>query len=336
MPTLSKTYYSSNNRALDDTSTAARVAASVLFALKATLMGQVSGTDGPEGARPVGSYWTLYASSDSSTAGVDSTDRIGSTFNAAKWVRVAAGGTPHTWFVLKSPTTLLDGPWYLCVDYIGADDHHFSIGISRQPFSGGAPTTSARPTSTNESFFTAQDFNDASVNPGKTHYTCDDNGGFWFDMSRNGVGFTQLTIAVLPLIDARSSDAARSVLFCSFNATTPGSMEPSLNLLFKGVRYDNSAGLASTEGRLVNLTFSGSSWGALQTNTNANDAKLDLLPVAYCFDVSTAHIGMRGRLPDVWYIGKQVAPGSAVPSTGQQNCTVIGGILRPCSIALSM
>ncbi len=57
---LSKTWYSSGNMALADSSTASRCAFSALWAFGAMLTGNQSGTNGPEGARPSSVCWLFH------------------------------------------------------------------------------------------------------------------------------------------------------------------------------------------------------------------------------------------------------------------------------------
>lgn len=333
---LSKTWYSTANRAFDNTSSAANMAASALFALYGTLAGYTSGTDGPEGARPSSVYWTLVGSSDSSTAGIDSTQRIGTTFSLAKWVNVTAGGTPHTWFVLQSPSGLLDGPWYLCVDYIGADVEHATFVISKQVFSGGS--TSARPTSTNEAPLTAQPFIESTVAACKSYFTCDANGGFRFFLSRNGVGFFQFVLAVESLVEARTSgDSGRTIMWCQQTISTPGVMVSTSSSAIRGVAQDGVTPLISTTAQFLTTTLQNTAGlAASWTATNSIDAVVDALPMLYIWDATTSHHGIRGRLPDMWWVGRQVVSGSTVPSTGNPERIILGDAMTPGSVAPSL
>lgn len=331
---LSKTWYTTANRALDDVTTAQRMASSALFALYGTLLGYVSGTDGPEGARPSSVYWTLAGSSDSSTAGIDATQRIGTSYNNAKWVNVAAGGTPHTWFVLQSPSGLLDGSWYLCVDWIGTDVEHATFVVSKNVFSGGS--TSARPTSVNEAALTGQAFIETTVAACKSYLSTDANGGFWFLLSRNGQGLFQFMLSVQPLVEARSSgDSGRTVMLCYQGTSSPGAPQASSSLTLRGVTQDASAGVISTTMLLVGPQLSNTgAWNP--TTTNSIDSQIDSLPTVYVNDTTAAHHGIRGRIPDCWWIATQVAVGSTVPSAGTVERITAGTMQIPGSVAPSL
>lgn len=333
--TLSKTWYTTANRAYDDVSTATRVASSALFALYGTLAGYTSGTDGPEGARPSSVYWTLVGSSDASTAGIDSTQRIGTTYNAAKWTRVAAGGTPHTWFVLQSPSGLLDGPWYLCVDWIGSSDQVATFVISKNVFSGGS--TSARPTSTNESVLTAQTFVESTVAAGKSYFVTDANGGFRFLLSRNSVGFFEFYLAIESLVEARTSgDAGRTMMFCQQTPSSRGAGQQELALAVRGLAQDGTTVLASTTAAMTQMGFPAGGFASIYTTTNAIDAQVDGLPCGWIYDNTASHKGIRGRVPDWWAVASQVAVGSTVPATGNPERIVLGSVMIPGSVAPSL
>lgn len=331
---LSKTWYTTANRAYDDVTTAQKMASSALFALYGTLLGYVSGTDGPEGARPSSVYWTLAGSSDSSTAGIDATQRIGTTYNNAKWVNVAAGGTPHTWFVVQSPSGLLDGPWYLCVDWIGTDVEHATFVISKNAFTGGS--TSARPTSTNEAALTGQAFIETTVAAGKSYFSTDANGGFYFLLSRNGQGLFQFCLSIQPLVEARSSgDSGRTIMFAWQGTTAPGAPNFTSALIIRGVTQDASAAVVGSVMLLVGPQLSNTgAWS--QTNTNSIDSQVDALPMVYVNDTTAAHHGIRGRIPDCWYISTQVAVGSTIPAVGTVERIIAGGFQIPGSLAPSL
>lgn len=334
---LSKTWYTTANRALDDVTTAQKMASSALFALYGTLAGYVSGTDGPEGARPSSVYWTLAGSSDSSTAGIDATQRIGTSYNNAKWVNVAAGGTPHTWFVLQSPSGLLDGPWYLCVDWIGASVETATFVISKNAFTGG--TTSARPTSTNEAALTGQLFIESVVAACKSYFSTDANGGFRFLLSRNGQGIFQFYLGIESLVEARTSgDSGRTLMFCQQTTSARGAGTQETSMSVRGLAQDGTTALVSTIGTLFETTFSatGGSWGTSSTGTNSIDSQVDALPMGWVYDNTTSHKGIRGRLPDWWAVAAQVAVGSTVPSTGSPERIIAGTIMIPGSVAPSL
>lgn len=332
---LSKTWYSTANRALDDTSTAAKASSSALWALGATLTGNVSGTNGPEGARPSGAYWTLIASSNSLTAGIDATDRLhfSGSYTSTDWVQVTSTGV-HTWYILQSPSGLLDGPWYLCIDYIGAQVENCAFIVSNTVFSGG--TTSARPTATGESALTAQQFISTTASAGKTYFSTDANGGFRFYVSRNGTGYFSTAMGFEPWVETHSGDTARTVFWLSFVDSTPGAMGSQTNWNFRGKTQDNSAAVTTTFGIFDGTVRpAGTNINSL-ANTNSIDSTIDAIPMGYIMDTTTTHHGIRGRIPDLWLCGLQAAPGSTIPSTGSPERMICGSWMTVGSVAPSL
>lgn len=334
---LSKTWYTSANLALSDTSTASKMAHSALWGLGAMLTGNQSGTNGPEGARPSSVYWTLVGSSNSSTAGIDSTDRLhfAGSFTDGDWVRNTAGSA-HTWFVLQSPSGLLDGPWYLCVDYIGpTNDQTCSIIVAKNVFSGGS--TTARPTSTSESVVTSFQFITTTQAAGKIHLNTDANGGFRFMISRNGTGYFSTYIAVEPLVEYHSTDPSRTFLFTSFLDSGTGALSIAQNITVRGICNDNSTALTTSNCGLGEIMFrpGGLSFTSY-TTTNALDSTVDALPCNYVYDNTTSHKGVRGRCPDMWDVGAQVAVGSTFPGSGNPERVLVGSRMIGMSVAPSL
>ncbi len=258
-------------------------------------------------------------------------------FTAGDWVRAAAA-SPHTWFVLQSPSGLLDGPWYLCVDYIGpTNDQTCSVIISNNVFSGGS--TSARPTSTNESVATSYQFISTTAGAGKTYLTTDANGGFRFLTSRNGTGYFSNVLAVEPAVESHSGDAARTFMWAYFLDSGTGAVADNSSAgFFRGRASDGTTALTTTN--LAWLApiqrFNGQALSGTATSTNAIDSTVDAYPSVYLYDATTSHKGGRGRLPDCWWVGAQVVPGSTVPGSGNPERMVYGNMMGPGSVAPSL
>lgn len=335
---LSKTWYSSMNLALADTSTATKAAHSSIWAFGAMLLGYQSGTNGAEGARPGSVAWTLEGSSDSTTAGIDSTDRLvfSGAFTDAKWVRNTAGSA-HTWFVIKSPSGLLNGPWYICFDYIGpTNDQTCSMIVSRGVFSGGS--TTARPTATNESVLTSFQFCSTTAGAGKAHLIgIDENGGFRWARSRNGTGYFDCFISLESLVEYHSGDGARSHLLMHFLDSSPGAMAMTQSPQMRGFCSDGTTGLTGTNQGIGEIVFrpAGIAMNSY-TTTSAIDGTVDALPVCYVYNHTTNFRSIRGRYPDMWNVGNQVAVGSTFPGTGNPERVLVGAYMMACSVAPSL
>lgn len=333
---LSKTYYSTMNRALDDTSTTNKVASSTLFALKEFLMGGISGTNGPEGARPSSAYWTLVQCTDSVTVKTDGTDLLGgAAYDSTKWVRNTAGNA-HTWFVLKSPTGMLDQPWYFTVDWAGANDQIATFVLTKTLPSGG--TTTARPTSTVEAT-RANIFAEASANAAKSHFITDANGNFWFLESRNGQGYFQFCAMWQELTEARSSgDTGRAVALFSQAVVNGGALDYVNNTTgLNPISLTYNLVAASTTKILLPQMYGSAAAAAWNVaGTNASDAKVDSMPIFYVYDQLAGSTGVRGRMADIFVTGRQVAVGSVEPASGTPVTVCVGSVWIPCSVAPSL
>ncbi len=336
---LSKTWYTSGNYALASTGTATLCAQSTIWGILAMLTGSQSGTDGPEGARPSGCYWTLVGSSNGTTAGIDATDRLhlAGSFTTGDWVRNTAGNA-HSWCVLRSPAGLLDGPWYLCFDYIGpSNDQTGSFVISKNVFSGGS--TTARPTSTGESVAIGQQFCSTTAGAGKLYLSTDANGGFRILRSRNGTSYFDFVLAIEPTVEYHSGDAARTFMWSDFRDTGSGVMLDSSNsVVMRGLCSDGTTAITSTNLNMAGIYLrpQSQSLGSNATTLNVVDSTLDMYPSIYIYDSTNSKKGGRGRLPDMWQVGAQVVPGSTVPSTGSPERIVFGSFAMAGSVAPSL
>jgi len=325
---LSKTWYTTANRALDDVTTALRQGASGLFALKAFLKGEVSGTNGPEGARPGSTFWTCKGSSDGATAGMDDVDRLGATFDPSKWVRAAAG-VAHSWIVLQAPGTIQDAPWFLTIDYASTSDAVAAFYITKVLPTGGSIT--ARPTSTIESSYTNQQFSSATLGAGNTHFVTDANGSFHFFSSRNGTGYAQFYFTFQSIVDGRSGDVARAFMYAHQVETTHGAPVLSSVTNFRGLSYTGGNSINTTNGRIGRLFFAGQEFSAAITGTNPHDAKVDMIVGPWLVDTTLTGT-IRGRFPDMWMCGFAANAGTVFPIVGNPERVNLGDIVIPCSV----
>lgn len=336
MPT-SKQWYTSANLAIADSTTASRCAHSSIWGFGAMLLGHQSGTNGPEGARPSSSNWTLAGSSNSSTAGMDTTDRLNfsGAFTDANWVRAAAG-VAHTWFVLSSPNTVLDGPWHICFDYIGpTNDQTCTLVVSKNVFSGGS--TTARPTSVNESVLTGFQFCSTTQAAGKIHLAIDADGNFRWLRSRNGTGYFDTFISIESLVEYHSGDPARAFMLTHFLDSGTGALTNSQSPAMRGLCNDGTTALTTNNCGIGEMLFRPGGISLTSYNTtNTVDSTVDALPMCYVYDNTTARKGIRGRYPDMWDVGAQVAVGSTFPGTGNPERTLVGSKMIAFSVAPSL
>lgn len=322
---LTRTWYTDANYAIPDFSSTANTCKSILWSIKALLKGTVSGTNGPEGAPPVGSRWTVVGSSDSVTGAMDGTDRWLDTFDATKIVSSTAAA-PHSWIVLQSPAIL--GPYYLLIDYGANSASAIAIYTSKAAFTGG--TASARPTSTTEVTNATSTFNDQVASINRVTRVTDANGNFWVLASRTGTGIIQFGLGVQTLIDVAPSDTMS--VFSIGQYATSGAFNPSGSISVTGRTWNNGA---VTTGGPNDYNVS-SSWASLTPGNNpANGGAYDALPV-FVITTNTGAAGVRGRLPDVGYVNGSMAIASNVPLTGNIEQTNTKGWLIPCSVTLTV
>lgn len=326
---VSEPYYSAVNRPLDDTTTGLRSHASMWFAFKGILTGALSGyTNGPNGAPPAASYWTIHSSSDGVTAGVG--DNLGGVvFTAAKWVRAAAG-VAHSWFVLQSPSLpgLTDGPFYVLVSFGTASDQNVVIAISKTAFSGG--TITADPTAAGQSTYTTFQMHPNTTTNGKTHFLVDGRGSFWFFSSKNATGYAHACVAVQSLTETRpSNDVGRTVLLAQFTDSGRGAPNITQTTSLRGFHMDGTA----ATGANLNMAYLGvSSSNALVTNItqlNGADSKLDSVACCYVCSSLAGQMGIRGRIKDAWQVASGQNNGAGDPADTAPVRVVMGGLALP-------
>lgn len=351
---LSRTWYTEANRAADDFSTAANLAKSILFILQAFLRGTNTtlGTLGAEGAKPNGAKWTVAGASDGTTGAMDgSTTRIpGTTFDATKWVRAAANGTAHSWIVLTSP----DGAWHFKISYIGASDQVCTLSFAKAAYTGGSNTTD--PTSTNEtSYTTTSQFAENVASAHRCSMVVDASGNWHFFVSKNGSGFFNYHLMMVPLIETPADvigtpgvDTWRMLLSSGYEATARGAERRNNGI----TSYANGNGpLMRTHDGLQQLRVGtdlyvtigargdgGTFLDNVITTPNPVSGGFDTMPL-WVWSTRASYQGLRGRVPDVLTAhgsqtttGDGMAVGASEPNSGAQLRTVVGNLLMPFSV----
>jgi hypothetical protein len=368
---LSRTWYTDANYVASDVTTAAKLSHSILFALKAFLMGQITGTNGPDGAPPSGARWTCTKScafvSGAQTVSLVA-DLFSSTFVDTEWVRATAG-TNHSWFVLTSPAAL--GPVYMLVDMSTSADTTVTVRFSYTDFSTGGTITAA-PTSANSWVYgpdattssVSVNFNDGSTGAHKIHRSMDANGNFWFLTSKNGAGFFYWLVGFQQLVETRTGETKSGFSFLNYNAggRGAGSISTSANamgyfnsgngrtsnnnsLVVGGRTYDNTTNFV---GGILTVAYSINNNGGTNTTsplgettqgfvnqTNSADSKWDFFPI-WIYTNIAGNSGTRGRIPDVSACTSGPAVGAGAPSAASQDRVVAGNIVIPFSVAPSL
>lgn len=143
--------------------------------------------------------WTIYSSCDSASAGSpnDGVDHlhIGGAYTPGDWVR-ADEGTPHSWYVLKSPATLVGGPFYIGINFNGSTAASLSYFMSKSPYITGG-TTANKPTASNEAISLANRAatHNATITQGRMRGTLATDGNFVIQHSIDGWAYFDYFLA---------------------------------------------------------------------------------------------------------------------------------------------
>jgi hypothetical protein len=202
MATFEKTWAFDLNRAYTPAS-ALDLTRYTMWLLAATLTGNIGGlTQG---------LWTLYASSNSVTAGTDSTDRwvLAGPYDGTKIVR-GSGAAAHSWIVLKSPT-IHSANFYMILSFNSAADDKIRISFMKTAPTGGS--TTATPTSTdqwwpNNTSLAAADWamNAAAADNSRFSTGLTSAGDFYFVGCKQLAGLPNLIITFHGLSNKKASD----------------------------------------------------------------------------------------------------------------------------------
>lgn len=344
MTTLSKLYYTESNAASPDTSTSLRVMQSMLWGLKAMLLGQLLGTTGTSGAPPAGALWSHYASCDGAAVSTNpAVDLWTAAFDASKLIRAAAG-VAHSWIVLKSPAaiTALGVPFYLLISLGTGTDARIQLGLAKTAFAGG--TTTDDPTSANSVLGpeTGNQFAVSDVTAGVAHrfslYT-DANGDFVMTFARNAVGWPHTIFAVKALTGPNAGDLYPICLIIETKITSRGVLDSAggTSNTMVATGWDGSQGLniRSGGGTLIPQTSAGTrimspdaTWFS-RTAVNEQTTLQDALTCFVNFHGSAGVLGVRGTIADWFLTNNTRAVGSCEPTAGATEHTLVGNIWMP-------
>lgn len=341
---LGRNWYGEGNCALDDVSTSALVAKSILFAIKALVVGTKTGTNGTLGAVPAGAKYLHDQSCDSaatSTTTGPGGDLWTAAFDATKIVRNNAG--VHSWWVGKCPSGIsaIGVPFYFGIDYNGGSDGIFTMFWSKTRPTGG--TTSARPTATDEWVLASTStISDLTAAAHRCHWITDANGGSLILFSRNGKVHT----ACCPIMPFDSPDPTDLFPVCGMlisSTTTRGAFDSSQQWISAAGR-DGSYGIhmRSPSGSVVAAAGEGTGVGAFgptgwhsRTNVNEGSGKLDRLNCLVNFFNSSGPVGaVRGSMPDWKQVNSAKAVGSFDPVAGNERVIVGNAAVPSAGIAL--
>jgi hypothetical protein len=261
--------------------------------------------------------WSVYGSSDGSTAGMDAVDRWGSPF-ALPDMRTTVSGAPIGWIVL---TTSIGGiPVWLSL--LGAhtggstNESNLTVTLSSVAPTGGSTTvlpTITNPLRTVALLGTQPTFNADTTNARRYYGGLTSLGDFWIASTVSGEIEHWMTV-VAP-VGCKVNDAypvyANGCTYSAAGNSVPaaGSRIFGLAADMAGKRYNGSTGY-----QFIAPTFQ-------FAQLDASDVSLYDFPVWVMVADSTTPTALhaRGRLPDMGIISGVLNPGS-------------GAAARPCSV----
>ena len=315
-----------------------------MWYLASVLTGNIGGLTG-------GSLWTLYASSNSVTAGTDSTDRwvLAGPYDGTKIVRGAASAA-HSWIVLRSPT--MNGlTFYMILSFNTSTDAAIRLSYSiSAPISGtttASPVTSPTTDKWSPNGFgtPVQDYtiNAAATDNSRFSFGLASDGSFYLLCNKQGAGVANLSIMFHALSDYFSHDKAPVWTVAHYDATGANSYQKGAFLT-----SPNSGLYANIGCTVCNSLFIqppicfGHSFNQLPRPTSVGiDGAWPDLPVIIIGSngsSSTASISIKGRVADfglTMHPTSGLAEGDTAPSGGPVDSCVAGGFWYPASAAFN-
>jgi hypothetical protein len=321
MTTFEQTWQQANNVVPSDQTTVALQAKSMLWWIKAFLKGETGGaTTG---------LWTCAGSSDSSTAGMDASDRWTSSFDATKIVR-ASGAVAHSWIVLYSA----DLAGYLLIDWNASSDQTCVFTFSKTAFAGG--TITAAPTSAVSWTYAAQQFTNSSITAAHMFGLLAEDGDFHIKFGQDASAQFTFSLSAFALADTRTGDAHNLWSYCDYAVAgvwVRTTLNVSSSSKIKGRNKDNTA---AVEASFPTPMIGGSTYVMSDVSaSDATDSKSgDFWITLYVYTV--AHKSQRGRLRDIAWCPEASPVATVEPIAGPPyETTVVGDTWHPYSASVA-
>lgn len=300
-------------------------AKNALWYMKAFLKGEIGGA--------VTGLWTCSGSSDASTAGMDGTDRWGSSFNASKLVPNDPGSA-HSWIVLHAPGSI-GSALYMLLDYNhNANFHQMSLYFSRQPFTGGS--TTARPTSSTEWSASAntwfqQNFHDNSGTDWVVNGFLTTEGSFHFLMNAVGGGDTYSSVLCHKLMEVRTEDILPVVAYFNSGGGVYNRGTIAASSMTRLVLRCGNDSMTSLTASFVHWLDSGNGIFFETIGVDNVSGGYDDLPIPIFVWTPVNAKSMRGRLADVKWAPQSLPNGSVEPSLVAPVSMVVNDVWMPCN-----
>ncbi len=297
-------------------STAALLAKSIVFGLKALLKQELAGgTVGTGGAPPGSMAWAHKASSDGLGNVSTVTDLWTATFDQTKIVP-GAGGTNHSWILLESPAAL--GPAQFLIDF-SATSSWYLYGAFGTLFTGG--TATARPTSSKEfTICSNAAFAESVTTDHRIGYSTCSDGSFYFLVNKVGAALFNMSLFVGSLDGVRAGDLS---VYGHFNYHMSG----------RGAPICSSApiGRDTVNGAAGNNLWNYTNSFANSVPLNYFDTKVDLYqPLVMTYNNPNG--GLRGKMPDMRFIAYGCSPGRGLPTDVAMERVSAGEAAIPWSV----
>ena len=308
MTTFELTWQQDVNRVVPDVSTVLVKSQWVIWYFASFLLGNIGGA--------ASGLWTCEGSSDSATAGMDTVNRWGTSFNAAKLVRNSGGA--HSWIVLKSPAGL--GPFYMCIDWASSSDNSVNVYFSKSAFAGGS--TTARPTASNEWSYTNQTHIYGVAGQAETFQAIlSTTGEFHFRSARPLSGVFEMWFGFFTLADTHAGEAHNGWSIFLWDQSTGHiytNFSDSSGPYIRGRSSTpaTSAVNANLASIATNHPTTGFTWTAQGIpTTDAVDATYNQYPI-WVHVVTVGHRSLRGRIRDLWFAPISIGSATVSPSSG--------------------
>ena len=326
MPTLTRSWTSSQNNVPSDQTTTSAQAKEILLDMKNQM---------------VNAGWTVTQSSDAST-----------TNDSDLWDTVAditGDAGVHSWIVLKSPEGYpTDGNFvYFAIDYDSASDWRCSFAVrgdadwtglttSSSPYDNDTGSTSRW----NQMYLVANSA--GTVGNLKYNSTYSDIGDFIYYINEDGTGLNRFAIIINKLSNTQSvDDFPVSILVRGNNTTTLSwsadalyyaGWTPSYSYVF-GLHYSTGVGGKEAWGFPSDTT----TWGSYYGSNTGDDIGgiLPAIPIVVGSGIAGS-TGVRGTLTDIWAANANSEvfdPGTVQPAIGAITAGIIGCVWVPCDVA---
>ncbi len=294
--------------------------------------------------------WTLYASSDSSTAGTDSTDRwklLSAAYDGTKIVRGATTSV-HSWIVLASPS-MAGVVWYMVLSFNTAADTSIRITFHKVAPTGGSTTVT--PTSSSTSMWCPTSSGAATdyiVNAGATDNSrfsvgLTSAGDFYFLMNKQAANIANFVVIFSTISNSKTNDLYKVWSYVSYSTTQLNTPVANFGMFSHGAASTTWGQKADGSGTIVTN-------GCLSLAVNVAEfipIVADVIDSTYAdfpLWITTGSAGgtmptsIRGRLADFAiapYAAANLPEGSVAPLSGAIDSSKTGRMWFPASAAFN-